>query len=153
MRARRLRRLLPTASLLAALLAACGGAPGPVSFCMDLQASTDLNFYNGQPHVVALYIYPLRSQADFQRLTVEELLSEGSAPGMDPPRQITVGPGQTLPFEDTLPPMTTSVGLVADYYYRPGDPEGTRKLVLAAECGRFGRQTVTLSARELTLQQ
>jgi type VI secretion system VasD/TssJ family lipoprotein len=151
MYARRLHRLLPVVGLLPALLAGCGGAPGPVSFCMDVQASSDLNFYDGQPHVVALYIYPLRSQADFQNLTVEELLGEASAPGMDPPRQITVGPGQTLPFEDVLPPMTTSVGLVADYYRRPGDPEGSRKLVLAAECGRFGRQAVTLSARELTL--
>lgn len=153
MPARRPHRLLLVVGLLPLLSLACGGGAGPVSFCVNVQASNDLNFYNGQPHVVALYIYPLRSQADFTRLTVEELLSDVTAPGIDPPRQITVSPGQTLPFADTLPPMTTAVGLVADYYRRPGDSEGSRKAVLEASCGRFGKQKVTLSARELAVER
>ena len=131
---------------------ACGGTPKPAVFCMEIQASPDLNLYNGQPHVVVLYIFPLKSQSDFERLTADELLGGVTAPGIDAPRQITVAPGQRIPFEETFPPMTTQVGLVADYYRRPGDPEGTRKAVAAAECGMFGKTSVILSARDMTVQ-
>ena len=134
------------------VLAACGGAPKPVSFCMEIRATPDLNLYDGQAHAVALYLYPLRSTTDFQRLTVDELLGGATAPGIGPPRQITVAPGQRVPFEETLPPMTTQAGLVADYYRRPGDPEGTRKAVVAADCAMFGRTSVMLSARDMTVQ-
>jgi type VI secretion system VasD/TssJ family lipoprotein len=145
--------LLRSAALLLSLvLVACGGTPKPAAFCMDIQASPDLNLYDGQPHVVVLYVFPLKSQSDFQRLTADELLGGVTAPGIDPPRQITVAPGQRVPFEETLPPMTTQVGLVADYYRRPGDPEGTRRAVVAADCAMFGRTSVTLSAREMAVQ-
>ncbi len=137
--------------MLSLVLMACGGTPKPAAFCMDVQATPDLNLYDGQPHVVVLYVFPLKSQSDFQRMTADELLGGATAPGIDPPRQITVAPGQRVPFEETLPPMTTDVGLVADYYRRPGDPEGMRKAVVAADCGMFGRTSVTLSARDMTV--
>lgn len=143
------RALLALGALLAV---ACGGAPKPVSFCIDIQATQDLNLYDGQAHAVALYLYPLRSTADFQRLTADEILSGASGPGMDPPRQITIGPGQVMPFQDVFPPMTTHVGLVADYYSRMGDFQGKRKVMLPASCGRFGSTRVTLSADGIRTQ-
>lgn len=138
--------------LLSQLLLACGGAPKPVGFCADFSASQDLNFYDGQAHVVVVYLYPLRSQVDFQRLTPDELLAGAEAPAIDAPRQLTVAPGQSMPFQETLPPMTSHVGVLADYYVRPGEGEGNRKTVLPADCGRFGRSTVLLTAREVKVR-
>jgi type VI secretion system VasD/TssJ family lipoprotein len=145
-----LRRAL--APLLALLWLACGGAPKPVSTCMDLVATQDLNLYDGQAHALSVYVYPLRSTGDFQRLTADEILGGGAGPGMDPPRQLTVGPGQVTPFQDVFPPMTTHVGIVADYYHRMGESQGERKVTVPAECGKFGGTRLTFAANGIQTQ-
>lgn len=131
---------------------ACGGAPKPVSTCMDLVATQDLNLYDGQAHALSVYVYPLRSTGDFQRLTADEILGGTTGPGMDPPRQLTVGPGQVMPFEDVFPPMTTHVGIVGDYYHRSGESQGERKVMVPASCKKFGGTRVTFSANGIQTQ-
>ena len=133
----------------------CKTTPDPVGFCVDVQATSDMNTYAGQPHVVALYIYPLTASQGFRRLSREDLLNGATPSGMlEPkPRMLTVGPGQILPISDSLPPQTAEVGLVADYYQGPGFAVGQRKVVVPAKCGLLGRKSITLAANGLELQE
>ena len=133
---------------------ACASTPEPREFCMRVNASPNLNIFEGQAHVVALYVYPLQSSLGFQQLSVGELLT-GTSPSGAAGRhlQVTVAPGQELDFKESFPPSTREVGIVADYYRAPGDPEGQRKGVVKARCGWCSKAEITLAPKDLLLKQ
>jgi predicted component of type VI protein secretion system len=151
------RRAAPTASLrrLAAGLAlaslACGGSgvPEPLDACLSFTASSNLNLYDGQAHVVTLYLYPLVGTLGFEQASVTDLLEGASPPGVaGPPVAITVGPGEERAMQEAFPATAIYMGIVADYYRGPGDSEGTRRAIVPAKCGWFA-PAVTLSPTDL----
>ena len=134
---------------------ACSKPPPPTAtqVCFTLNASPTLNYYDGQSHVVVLYVYPLESALAFDAANVEDMLGGGALAGaVGKPREITVAPGQQVTFDEQFSLATTHVGLVADYYRAPGDPPGTRKASIAAKCAKESRPTVVLSARDLLVK-
>jgi type VI secretion system VasD/TssJ family lipoprotein len=136
--------------VIAACLIACT-TPKPAGMCLEVQASPNLNTYNGQPHAVTLHIYPLSGRLGFQQIGIDELLGGALPPGgVGPPRMIAMSPGQTRNIEETFDQTTVSIGILADFYRGPSDPEGNRRVVIEAKCGR-GSPTVVLSAKDVTL--
>jgi len=150
-RARAILRL-SAAALLAVAAGACRGPAPHKEACLELSASPSLNLYDGQPHVVNVYIFPLSSSQGFRKANVEDLLDDARPPGVvRAPISITVAPGEEeIPFEDFFPPQTVQIGVVADYYREEGDIAGQRKLVVEARCGRKTPK-LRLSAKDLTL--
>jgi len=120
--------------------------------CLELRASPNLNLYDGQPHVVNVYIFPLSSSQGFKKTSVEDLLDDARPPGVvSAPVNITVAPGQEeIEFEDTFPPNTVQLGVLADYYREEGDIRGQRKLVVEARCGRKAPKLL-LSPKDISL--
>src|SRR6185503_14557966 len=43
----------------------CAGAPEPVEACLKITPSENLHTYNGQPHVLPIYVYSLSSSLAF----------------------------------------------------------------------------------------
>jgi type VI secretion system VasD/TssJ family lipoprotein len=113
------------------------------------QASKNLNLYQGEPHPVTLLVYPLTSAVAFEQTSVSSLL-EGKRPvgAPVPPIPFTISPGEERLFEDSFGPATTEIGIVADFYRAPEDPEGSRLQVVPAECGWF-KTTLVLSPRDI----
>jgi type VI secretion system VasD/TssJ family lipoprotein len=148
------------AALLALVVVGGDGAcskPPPKTYaqvCFTLNASSSLNFYDGQSHVVVLYVYPLESALAFDAANVEDLVGGAGLTGaVGKPRELTVAPGQEIVFDEQFPLNTTHIGLLADYYRAPGDPPGVRKASLAAKCPEEGpRPSVVLSARDLLVK-
>lgn len=125
----------------------CSSTPKPVEACLDVQASPSLNLYDGNPHAVTLYLYPLKSALGFRQMAVDDLLEGASIPNGEGIRvPISISPGEARSLTETYSPATQFVGVVVDYYRAPGDPEGTRKLIVEARCGR-GRPSLMLSPR------
>ena len=95
---------------------------------------------------------PVRIGANAGEKTVHEvadLLEGQSPPGLAGPRvPITVAPGESRVLDEAFPQTTSYTGVVADYYRAPGDPEGTRRAVVPARCGR-DTPRLTLSAHDL----
>lgn len=115
-----------------------GGPPKPREVCIEYAASPNLNIHDGQPHVVTVYLFPLASTAGFEQASVGELLGGATPPGVvSSPVHFPVSPGAQGEFEDLFPASAVQVGVVADYYRAPGDPEGTRRQVVPAKCGFF----------------
>jgi type VI secretion system VasD/TssJ family lipoprotein len=134
------------------LAVACGGAkmPKPREVCLQVQASPNLNLYDGQAHAVTVYLYPLISPLGFEQASVQDLLEGATPPGVaGPPVPITVGPGEQREFQEAFPQTAAYMGIVVDYYRAPGDPEGTRRAVVPAACGLFSSQSITLSPQDL----
>lgn len=144
--------LAPLAVLVALCGSGCaGGAQEPTRACLTIESSENLNLYDGQPHAVTLYFYPLSGQQGFRQASVQDLL-EGHMPSDalgQKPIPMTIGPGEAEIFDQPLSPSASYVGVVADYYRAPGDPEGKYKTVVPAECGWFGTTTITLLPSEL----
>jgi type VI secretion system VasD/TssJ family lipoprotein len=141
--------------LAAVAIVACSKPPPPTAqqVCFTLNASPSLNSYDGQSHVVVLYVYPLESALAFDAANVDDLLSGATLAGaLGKPREITVAPGQQITFDEQFSLSTTHVGIVADYYRAPGDPAGTRKVSVPAKCAKEGRPTVVLSARDVLVK-
>lgn len=122
--------------LLAAPSLGCVSRSKSKKACALFQASGDLNLYDGEPHSITVYIYALSSSEGFERTSVSDLL-EGELPSgvLKPPVPVTVSPDEKRAFEEMFPAETSQLGLLADYYRAPGDPEGTRTLVVPARCG------------------
>jgi type VI secretion system VasD/TssJ family lipoprotein len=142
----------PSLALLLALATACGGAkmPEPREVCLEVQASPNLNLFDGQAHAVTIFLYPLVSPLGFQQASVQDLLDGASPPGVAaPPVSITVGPGEQRSFQEAFPQTSTYMGIVVDYYRRPNDPQGSRRAVVPATCGWFSTPTITLSPQDL----
>jgi len=150
-RANRAVRWTLVAGLLALLcLPACASRSRPTRACVVFSASSNLNLYDGQPHALTVYLYPLASSQGFEQANVDDLLGGATPPGvLAPPSPITIAPGEEKrTFEDLFPSQTTQIGVVADYYRAPGDPEGTRTQVVPARCG-MRKPKLALSAKDV----
>lgn len=157
-RARPGRALASTSLFLAALcggLGACaGGAPEPARACLTVQASPNLNLYEGQAHAVTLYLFPLTGTLGFEQASVPELIGGLTPPGAaGSPIPITVAPGEKREFEEALPPAAVHVGIVADYYRDAADEEGVRRVIVPAQCGWFSETHVTLSPHDVLVEK
>lgn len=139
------------AALCGAAALACGGsgAPEPRRACINVEASPNLNLYDGQAHAVTLYLYPLVGTLGFEQASVSDLLEGASPPGVAGPRvPVTVSPSEERSFEEAFPETAVYMGIVADYYRGPNDAEGSRRAVVPARCG-FRTPTITLSPQDL----
>lgn len=136
-------------------LGACGGGvPEPVRACLTVQASPNLNLYEGQPHAVTLYLFPLTGTLGFEQVSVPELIGGLVPPGAaGAPIPITVAPGEQRAFEEALPAAAVYVGIVADYYRDAGDEEGTRRVVVPARCGLFSETKIALSPHDVLVEE
>jgi type VI secretion system VasD/TssJ family lipoprotein len=130
---------------------ACASTTKPREVCLRYEASPNLNIYDGQPHAVTLYLYPLAATAGFEQASIEDLLGGSTPPGvLSSPVHFPISPGQGGKFEDLFPGTTAQIGVVADYYRAAGDAEGTRRQVIPADCGWFP-PTLVLSPTDLLL--
>jgi type VI secretion system VasD/TssJ family lipoprotein len=152
-RALRLGRLAPLA-LAAAAAFACAGAPKPVEACLTITPSDKLHTYDGQPHVLPVYVYALGSTLGFERMEVSTLLAGDQKPEgvLGEKLELIVFPGKVVEFHEVLDPKTTQLGIVADYYRTPGDPPGTRKVIVPAACGMFSNPTIRLSPTDILVE-
>ncbi len=139
------------AGVLAVTLLACGGggAPEPRRACINVEASPNLNLYDGQAHAVTMYLFPLVGTLGFEQASVSDLLEGATPPGLAGPRvPVTVSPGETRSFEEAFPESAVYMGIVADYYRGPNDAEGSRRAVVPARCG-WRAPRITLSPQDL----
>jgi type VI secretion system VasD/TssJ family lipoprotein len=146
-------RLLSAAGvvLLAAVLGlGCASNSKPRKACAVFYASENLNLYDGEPHPITVYMYPLSSPAGFEQASAADLLEGKKPPGvLAPPVPITVSPSEKRTFEELFPAETTRIGVLADYYRAPSDPEGTRTRVVKAKCGWFSKPKLILSPKDV----
>lgn len=120
-----------------------GGSNVPL-MCLDVEASVNLNQFEGQPHVVVLYFYPLQTQTGFQAADLRRLVGGEKPTGVTGDRwEATVLPGQRIELKEQLPRDTAYVGVVADFYNKPSGA------VLKPSCGWFGGDKVVLSATDM----
>jgi type VI secretion system VasD/TssJ family lipoprotein len=130
----------------------CASVTKPKEVCIKYEASPNLNIYEGQPHAVTIYLFPLAASAGFEQASVDDLLGGASPPGVvSAPVHFPVSPGQVGRFKDLFPGTTAQIGVVADYYRAPGDAEGTRRQVVAAKCGWFSTPKLVLAPSDLLL--
>ena len=140
---------------LALLLATgCASATKPRKGCLKISASPSLNLYDGQPHALTVYLFPLASSMGFEQASVPDLLAGETPPGVvSKPVHLTVAPGEEKRrFEDLFPATTSQLGVVADYYRSPGDPEGTRTQVVPARCGWLRTPSLVLTSKDVYLK-
>jgi type VI secretion system VasD/TssJ family lipoprotein len=115
--------------------------------CLGIEASANLNLFDGQPHVVVLYLYPLQNSTAFQASDPRDLVSGTKPLGLTgEPWEITVLPGQTLALDEPLPRDTSKVGIVADYY------RGPRRVVASASCDDSSGAKLVLSTSDARVE-
>jgi len=122
--------------------------------CIRVRSDVSLNLYEGKPHATNLRFYPLADALGFVQTSVDELLRGARPPGMtlSEPIEVTIFPGQPDYLLDRqFPEQTNEIGVLADYYRRPGDAEGSRTLVVEAACGRRAPR-VYMSVRDLRME-
>ena len=138
----------------AGLAAGCSGAPKPVDACLVITSGTNLHTYDGQPHVVPVYIYALRSSLEFKEMDVQTILAATDPPEgvVQGPLELIVAPASVVEFSEVLAPGTVELGIVADYYRGPDDPPGSRKAVVKAKCSMFGTPKLRLTPTDLLVQ-
>lgn len=141
---------LATVACLALLAHGCASASAPKKACLSISVVETLNLYDGQPHPLTLYIYPLSSVEGFEQTGADDLLSGARPAGvLAPPLPITVEPGeQKLGVQELFPFDTHHIGVVADYYRAPGDAEGSRSAVVPARCSIL-KPKLSLSTNDL----
>ena len=139
---------------LCAVAAGCSGTPKPVEACLTVTSGTNLHTYDGQPHVLHIYIYALKSSLEFNQKDVSAILSSGELPEgvVEGPLELKVAPATVVEFSEALDPETTEIGIVADYYRRPDDPPGSRKVVVPANCGMFGTPKIRLTPTDVLVE-
>jgi len=132
----------------------CSGAPKPVDACLVITSGTNLHTYDGQPHVVPLYIYALQSSLEFKEMDVQTILAASDLPEgvVQGPLELIVAPDSVVEFREVLAPGTVELGIVADYYRGPDDPPGSRKAVVKAKCSMFGTPKLRLTPTDLLVQ-
>jgi len=129
------------------LLGACGSGGAPAEVCLNIEASENLNLFNGDPHVVVVYFYPLQNVMAFRQTDPVDLLDGKRPPGLMGDRfEITVFPGTQREVSESLPRDTQFVGILADFY------NGPSKAVVEAQCGMFGGSTVVLSSSDVQVK-
>jgi type VI secretion system VasD/TssJ family lipoprotein len=133
-------------TLLAAGLAfgCASGPPTPPELCLSIEASPNLNLFDGEPHVVVTYFYPLQNMMAFRQSDPDELLGGKRPPGMTGDVwETTVMPGAYRELRETLPRDTQFVGILADFY------KGPSRAVVEAKCPTFGKPSVVLSGSDV----
>ena len=130
-------------------LSACAGTPKPAEVCLELEASENLNRFDGQPHVVVLLFFPLQNVSAFNQTDPVDLLNGVQPPGSTGDAwEVTLLPGETRNLEEKLPADTGFVGLVADFY------RGPSRTVVEASCGSLGLggTKIVLSSNDLQVE-
>jgi predicted component of type VI protein secretion system len=132
----------------------CSGRPKPVDACLEIISGTNLHTYDGQAHVVPLYIYALQSSLEFREMDVQTILAATDPPEgvVQGPLELIVAPDSVVEFREVLAPGTVELGIVADYYRGPDDPPGSRKAVVKAKCSMFGTPKLRLTPTDLLVQ-
>ena len=137
-------------SLIAAalLLAACGGGgfmgiggddAGPL--CVQIRASKKLNMFEGQPHALVVYFYPLSNVTGFEATSARDLIRGAKPDGLAGESwRTTVLPGQKLKLGEKVPELATHIAVVADYYAGPS------RVIVPTDCE--DDQVVTLSSSQ-----
>jgi type VI secretion system VasD/TssJ family lipoprotein len=133
----------------ALLMTACGGGGflgmgggGSGQLCLELHASKKLNLFDGQPHALVVYFYPLSNVTGFEATSVRDLIRGAKPDGLAGESwRTTVLPGQTLKQGSKVPPLATHIAVVADYYAGPS------RVIVPTSCEDDG-QIVTLSSSE-----
>jgi type VI secretion system VasD/TssJ family lipoprotein len=140
--------MLAAVPLLAFGLVSCmGGGDDPPEICLAIEASSNLNLFDGQPHVVVLYFYPLQNVMAFQATDMNDLLSGVRPPGMTGDVwETTVLPGEQRELRERLPRDTEYIGVLADFYGKPS------RTIVEASCGTFGQDVLVLSASDLQVK-
>ncbi len=121
------------------LLLTVASCQTPGQACLSIRSDVSMNLYEGEPHATSLRIYPVSDALGFAETSVEDLLAGALPPGMTQPApiELTVFPGQDdYVFERAFSADTRELGILADYYRRPGDADGTRSVTVRAVCGR-----------------
>lgn len=138
-----------------ALVAAvgCTSTSAPKKACLVIEPTETLNLYDGQPHPLTLFIYPLSSVEGFLQAHPDALLAGARPAGvLAPPVPVTVEASELeRTFQEFVPAETTHLGVIADYYRAADDPEGERQRVVPARCGIFKPQ-ISLASRDLLLE-
>ena len=135
---RAISRITP-ALLLLVLGASCPDSP---VLCLSIAASQRLNLFEGEPHVVALYFYPLQNATAFQEADSRDLLRRPELAGQTgAPFETTILPGEQRDLEEVLPRDTALVGIIADFY------SGPSKVVIEPRC-----RAIVLSSSDIQMQ-
>lgn len=120
---------------------------GPPEICLEVQATQNLNVFEGEPHVVVLYFYPLQTAASFQEADPYDLLNRIELAGQTgKPWETTILPGEQRVIEEMLPRDTALIGIVADFFSGPG------KVLIEPGCGPLGGGSVVLSSGDIQVQ-
>lgn len=135
----------------ALLLVACGGGgfmgiggedAGPL--CIQLRATKKLNLFEGQPHAVVVYFYPLSNVTGFEATAARDLIRGAKPDGLAGESwRTTVLPGQKLKLAEKVPELATHIAIVADYYAGPS------RVIVPTDCK--DDQIVTLSSSKAAL--
>jgi len=132
-----------------ALVLGCASTPKPRKSCIVLEASEELNFYDGVPHPVTVYVYALATPEGFEGARPDDLLVGAKPAGvLQPPVPITVQPGEQHSVQELFPADTHQLGLLADFYRAPNDPMGSLTQVVPARCG-LRRPKLVLSQSDI----
>lgn len=138
---------IPTFILALAGCKSIVGPPDPPQMCVKIEASMNLNQFEGQPHVVVLYFFGLQSPTGFLGADLTRLVNGEKPPGMIGERlEATVLPNQRVELQEQLPRDTPYVGVVADFYRKPSGA------VLEPSCGVFGGSKIVLSATDMQVK-
>jgi Type VI secretion lipoprotein, VasD, EvfM, TssJ, VC_A0113 len=125
-------------SVVAAALwvSACGGGflgmggSDTGELCLELRASKQLNLFDGQPHALVVYFYPVSNVTGFEATSARDLIRGAKPDGLAGESwRTTVLPGQNLKQSDKPVPLATHVAVVADYYAGPS------RVIVPASCG------------------
>jgi type VI secretion system VasD/TssJ family lipoprotein len=138
----------------AALGIGCATQPKPVEACVQITSGTNLHTYDGQPHVVHVYFYALKSSLEFRQMDVRMLLAGTETPAgvVEGPLELIVAPSSVVEFREALDPETVELGIVADYFRGADDPPGRRKGVVKATCGLFRTPKIRLTPTDLLVE-
>ncbi len=132
-----------------ALASGCAGRPKPAEVCLSLVASSNLNRFDGQAHVVVVSFFPLQNVSAFNTTDPADLLQGEKPPGLTgDPWEVTLYPDEIRTLEEKLPADTVFVGLVADFY------RGPSRTVVEASCPTLGLggTKIVLSSNDLQVE-
>ena len=118
-----------------------------------MNASPNLNLYDGQAHSVTLYLFPLVSPLGFEQASVRDLLDGEMPPGVAGPAVLlTIGPGEKRGFREVFPDNVAHVGIVVDYY-GASDSQGPIRAVVPVNCGESSSPRVTLAPQGIVIDR
>ncbi len=132
----------------------CASSLKPVEACVQIRSGTNLHTYDGQPHIVHVYFYALKSSLEFRQMDVQTLLAGTEPPAgvVEGPLELIVAPNSVVKFREALDPDTVELGIVADYFRGPDDPPGRRRGVVKATCGLFRTPKIRLTPTDLLVE-